>query len=345
LLTPLKEFLPSIKGVKIDIPETSRRIGVRREFSVVIDDGTPTNIEYKGDGVKSLAALGLLKNHNPSGGTSILAIEEPESHLHPGAIHQVNDIIRSISETSQVIITTHNPLFVDRGDIKSNIIVNDGKAIPARSISSIRDVLGIKASDNLTNASYVLVVEGDEDVLALKALLPFLSEKIGKALKTNAMVIEPIGGASNLPYKLTMLRNALCQAYVLLDNDEAGRLAFDKASKDSMLPTSDYTMIVCHGMTNSEFEDCLDRNIYKDDVLDKFGVDLDSTKFRGNAKWSDRIKATFLDQGKLCSEKTLAEVKYVVAKSVASNAGIALNVHKRNSIDALVVALERLVKM
>src|SRR5690606_35201112 len=126
----------------------------RREFNVIIDDGTPTNIEYKGDGVKSLAALGLLKNKLRHTGASIIAIEEPESHLHPGAIHQLNGIIRSLAETNQVILTTHNPLFVDRENIKTNIIVNEGKATPAKNVNAIRDVLGIKASDNLTNANY-----------------------------------------------------------------------------------------------------------------------------------------------------------------------------------------------
>jgi putative ATP-dependent endonuclease of OLD family len=151
---PLKEFLPSIKAVKLEISETSRRYSLRQNVSVVVDDGTPTSLEHKGDGVKSLAALGLLKSKNARKGASILAIEEPESHLHPAAIHQVNEIIQSISRTSQVIITTHNPLFVDRANIKSNIIVTDGAATAAKSISSIRDLLGIKASDNLTHANY-----------------------------------------------------------------------------------------------------------------------------------------------------------------------------------------------
>ena len=118
LQVPLAEFLPSIKNVKIEIPETSRRVGLRRDFSVIIDDGTPTNIAYKGDGVKSLAALGILKNMHRRAGASIIAIEEPESHLHPGAIHQLVDIIKSLAEENQVIITTHNPLFVDRSNIK-----------------------------------------------------------------------------------------------------------------------------------------------------------------------------------------------------------------------------------
>ncbi len=181
---PLTEFLPTIKSVQIEIPETSRRVGVRREFNVIIDDGTPTNIEYKGDGVKSLAALGLLKNKLVHLGASIIAIEEPESHLHPGAIHQLNEIIKSLAESNQVILTTHNPLFVDRSNIKTNIIVNDGKATPAKSIGSIREILGIKASDNLTNANYALVVEGDEDAKSLRSILPILSEKLARLSKT-----------------------------------------------------------------------------------------------------------------------------------------------------------------
>lgn len=341
---PLNEFLPNITSVKIEIPESNRRFALRRDFSVVIDDGTPTSIEYKGDGVKSLAALGLLKSHNSRGGASILAIEEPESHLHPGAIHQVNEIVRSISETSQVIITTHNPLFVDRADIKSNIIISDGKATPAKNVGSIREVLGIKASDNLTNASFALVVEGEEDVVALKSLLPHLSDKISKALKNNILVIEPIGGAGNLSYKLSLLKNFLCQTHTLLDGDEAGKTAFEKAEKDSLIAISSCTMINCLGMANAEFEDCLSPDLYKDLVLKEFGVDLGVTQFRGNKKWSDRIGNVFMLQGKPWSDSTLVKVKYTVVQSVSKNPARALDAHKRNSIDALVLALERMIK-
>lgn len=341
---PLKEFLPSIKSVKLEISDLSRRYSLRQNVNVVVDDGTPTSLEHKGDGVKSLAALGLLKSKNAQSGASILAIEEPESHLHPAAIHQVNDIIQSIAKTSQVIITTHNPLFVDRVNVRSNIIVTDGAATPARNIASIRDLLGIKASDNLTHANYALVVEGDEDVIALKSLLPALSEKIGRALKNNFLIIEPIGGAGNLSYKLSLLKNSLCATHTLLDNDDAGRTAYAKAEKDSLISVANCTFITCNGMTNSEFEDCLELDVYKDAVLAEQGVDLTSKKFRGKAKWSERLRTTFLDQGKPFTDALAAKTKYVVASAVAKNPKNSLNEHKRNSIDALVGALERMIK-
>ena len=207
---PLSEFLPGINGVSIEIPENTRRSSLRRDFDIIVDDGTPTNLSFKGDGVKSLAALGLLKYRARRDGASIVAIEEPESHLHPAAIHQLNEVIQSLGKENQVILTTHNPLFVDRKVIKSNIIVDNGKALPAKNTQQIRDLLGIKASDNLTNASYVLVVEGDDDVIALRALLRHLSESLKKLIDSHMLILEQIGGAGNLSYKLSSLKNSLC---------------------------------------------------------------------------------------------------------------------------------------
>lgn len=341
---PLKEFLPSINAVKIEISDSSRRFALRRDISVIVDDGTATSIEHKGDGVKSLAALGLLKSQNSKGGASVLAIEEPEAHLHPSAIHQVNEIIQSIAATTQVILTTHNPLFVDRANVKSNIIVSDGSAIAAKNVAAIRDVLGVKASDNLTNANFALVVEGEEDAIALRALLPHLSDKLGKAIRTNLLVVEPIGGAGNLSYKLSLLKTSLCAIHVLLDGDEAGKQAFARAEQESLVSVASCTFVTCRGMANAEFEDCIDVAAYKDAILTQLGVDLTSASFRGSEKWSKRFKSTLVEQGKPANDTIMTSAKYIVANAVAKSPKTALNEHKRNSIDALVASLDRLVK-
>jgi len=341
----LHEFLPNINSVRIDILEPSRRYASRREVNVIVDDGVATNIEQKGDGVKSLAALGLLKSKNAKPGASILAIEEPESHLHPAAIHQVNEIIQSISQTSQVLITTHNPLFVKRADLKSNIIVTDGGATPAKNISQIRDLLGIKASDNLINASYVLVVEGAEDAKALRAILPTLSEKLNKALKQNLLVIDSLGGSGKLSYKLSQLKNALCATYVLLDDDQAGLDAFHNANSSELLSHAYCTFTICKGKNNAEFEDVIDIDLYKDAVLKSFGVEINANKLKGKLKWSQRIEAAFKSQGKQFDNQILAALKKCVANEIEKNPHQSLDKHQRDSIDALVVALEKLVNL
>jgi len=336
--------LPNIRRVRIDVTDDLRRTSFRRDFEVIIDDGTPTNIEFKGDGVKSLAALGLLKNRDTKAGASVIAIEEPESHLHPAAIHQLNDIISALSEKNQVIVTTHNPLFVDRLRIRSNVIIENGKATPAKNVRQIRELLGIKASDNLINANYALVVEGEEDKTALNPLISGLSPKIAKAIKSNLLVIETMAGAGNLPYKLSLMKNALCAYHVLLDNDNAGRQSFGRAEQAGLLSVKTCTMTNCQGMPNSEFEDCIDPAIYQDGILRKYGVDLTAIEFRGNKKWSERVKAVFLAQGKPWDDVIEKEMKAFVAEAVVENPKNALHQHKRNSIDALIIALENLIQ-
>lgn len=337
---PLEQFLPGIKSVSIDIPEDTRRSSLRRDFDIIVDDGTPTSLAFKGDGVKSLAALGLLKDRAKSGGASIIAIEEPESHLHPAAIHQLHSVIKALGEENQVILSTHNPLFVDRHNVRMNIIIDKGLATPARSVKQIRDLLGIKASDNLTNASYVLVVEGDDDVVALKALLKFLSPKLKHMIEDHMLMIEPIGGAGNLPYKLSLLKSSLCVYQTFLDNDDAGRKAFADSESDGLIDLKSNTFVNCNGSPNSEFEDCLDLSSYKQRIMDEYGVDLGCAQFKGNKKWSDRARAAFLAQGKPWDDKIESRVKYTVANCVKNKPEGALNQHKRSSIDALVVSLE-----
>lgn len=337
---PLSAFLPQIKGVEINISEERVMRSMRRELDIIIDDGTPTHLEYKGDGIKSLAALGLLKHRSNAEGASIIAIEEPESHLHPGAIQQLNKIIADLSTQHQVIVTTHNPLFVDRRVIKSNIIIDSGKAKPAKKIKEIRDILGVQISDNLSNAEYVLAVEGDEDVIALQTILPTLSKVIKEHIDKHLFIIQSIGGAGNLSYQLSLLTSQLCTYHVLLDNDDSGRNSYAQAEEKGLISNKQATFTNCKGRANTEFEDCISIGTYKDTVLEKFSVDISSSKFRGGNKWSDRMKTTFEDQGKIWNDKEKMKVKHCVAQCIKSNPQECLHEHNRSSIDALVKSLE-----
>lgn len=336
----LQQFLPNIKDVTVRVPSAARHVALRSQCKIEIDDGSRTLLEYKGDGVKSLAALSLLKDKMKSTGASIIAIEEPESHLHPGAMHSLRDVIESLTSDNQVVLTTHCPLFVDRGSVNRNIVIDSNSAKPARDISAVRKLLGVKASDNLVNASHVLVVEGEEDVVALMSLLPFLSSTIGKAIKNRHMVIEPIGGAGNLSYKLTLLSNALCVSHVFLDGDEAGKRAYQRAEDDGLIKLSEATFVNCRGFPQAELEDCFDRSCYESAVLLEFGVDLSDTAFRGSGKWSNRAQSCFLKQGKIWGSKVESQLKALVASIVSKHPEQALDAHKRNSIDALITALE-----
>lgn len=181
--------MPNVKSVSIESQDERRPI-YRRQYDIFIDDGTKTSIEFKGDGVKSLAAVGILKDIRKTDcDFSLIAIEEPESHLHPGAIHILKETIFDLAKNNQVIVSTHNPIFVNRDNIHSNIIIENGNVRATKNIGELRKLLGIKASDNLINASYVLLVEGDTDVVSLKYIFQALSQTLSKALKSNHLLI------------------------------------------------------------------------------------------------------------------------------------------------------------
>ena len=338
----LKEFLPNVDSVQVKMSEEARYRALRRSCEIIVDDGTPTPLRRKGDGVQSLAALSLLRGGiRPRGDRDlVLAIEEPESHLHPEAIHRLRSVIDEISTHHQVILTTHCPLFVDRVNIRSNIIVRQSKATAATDIAEIRDVLGVRASDNLRNAALVLIVEGELDRTSIAALLAHASSALRTAIEQNTLVLDPLHGASNLTARLYQLRDALCTSHCFLDNDQAGHGAEEEAHRAGLLGTPDIHFAICDGMKESEMEDMLNVDLYAGMVSTTYGVDLTSSKFRSTRKWSDRMDRAYQSQGKRWTDTVAADVKRRISELVEANPGSALNVHKRSAFDALKNELE-----
>lgn len=61
----------------------------------------------------TLRALGLLMAVYQEPAPSLIAIEEPEATIHPGALGAVLELIRHASKKCQVIVTTHSPDLLD----------------------------------------------------------------------------------------------------------------------------------------------------------------------------------------------------------------------------------------
>jgi putative ATP-dependent endonuclease of the OLD family len=336
----LRDFLPQIASVKVIASDDTRHRAIRRSIDVIVDDGTPTALERKGDGVQSLTAIGLMRGASGTKGNLVLAIEEPESHLHPAAIHRLREVIEDISAEHQVIITTHNPLFVNRQEIARNVIVRRSKAESARRISDIRAELGVRASDNLIHAAWVLVVEGESDQVALKAILAHESTALRAALREGLLVVDHLGGSGKLPYKLSELRNALCGVHVFLDNDQAGQLAVKKALDAGLIRPPDYHLCTVPGRKYSELEDLLDPSLYAKLLDDEFGVSPRAREWASKEQWGMRLEAASRAAGKLLEEKTVAAIKARIAALVATQPSLALTEHTRVSIEPLRGALE-----
>ena len=64
------------------------------------------------DGTIRLLAMMVIA-HWSARRSTMLAIEEPENGLHPHLSKHIVDLLRTASETRQVLVTTHNPDFLD----------------------------------------------------------------------------------------------------------------------------------------------------------------------------------------------------------------------------------------
>ncbi len=340
----LQAFLPNVKGVRVAVPQDARYRALSRSCEVIVDDGTPTNLSRKGDGVQSLAALSLMRHasqRTAKGRQLILAIEEPESHLHPKAIHQLRTVLTEIAGQHQVIITTHCPVFVDRADPSAHILVTESEAAPAESVQEIRDILGVKVSDNLTTAEVVLLVEGEHDRTAIRELLVHSSPVLAKGLSQGALAIDSLLGGGNLAYKASQVRDAMCVVHALIDHDQSGKTSVQRAVTEGLLTIADVTYTSCLGMTESEIEDWYNPALYVPVLAADYSLNATSPHFTSTKKkWTIRMKELFMSSGKGWDEKVEGTIKRRVADTVAANAAGAIHPARSDGMASLVGALE-----
>ena len=71
----------------------------------------PIPLESASDGTLRLIAYNILLNEPEL--PPLIAIEEPERNLHPGALTDIANVLEQIAQRSQVIITTHSSQLLD----------------------------------------------------------------------------------------------------------------------------------------------------------------------------------------------------------------------------------------
>jgi putative ATP-dependent endonuclease of OLD family len=270
----LHKFLPSVKKVKIVAQRRQNSYASRfRTSELIIDDGSATPLEAKGDGIKSLAAISLLRasQTGSEAGNLVIAIEEPESHLHPGAIRELATVIQEMARVHQVIITTHSPLLVTRNRINTNIIVSKSQARPASSIKELRDTLGVRVNDNLTSAEYVVLVEGKTDIAILSSIFANRNESFNYQLMNGKVVFDDLAGTGNIGYKLSTLSQAVTTQFLIVDDDKAGREADKRAGLAGLDEKYRFTWRRAPSLfVSTELEDLIDHNLYWSTLENRF---------------------------------------------------------------------------
>src|SRR5690606_36301429 len=136
-----------------------------------------------------------------------------------------------------------SPLFVNPAQLDSTIVVKTSKAAVAKSIAEVKEVRGVRLSDNLQSARLVTIVEGEDDVIILKAILQSRYPALEKAINAGDLVFDPLGGASNLSYKVRTYPSSATLVQCFLDSDAAGMSGVQKALSDAIIRDSDCNLI------------------------------------------------------------------------------------------------------
>lgn len=340
----ISDFLPSVKSVKLDNRYGYRHGLFHGDIELIIDDGFPTRLERKGDGVQSLVAVALMRyasERGELGKNTIIAIEEPEAHLHPGAAHELTSVFNTLAKSSQIVITSHSPYFVNLNYLQNTIIVHDNRAVQAKNIAQIRSTLGIRLSDNLQSAELVILVEGPCDVMALRSIISSRSKLLKSALETNALAVVGINGVSSLSNMASFYKGCSCNVMCILDKDDAAREAVNKAVKCKTLEINEVTYCSVPDMRESELEDLYDDKVYGKLFYERFGVDLLASKVRrGRVKWSTRIKRVFEHSGAHWDQPTMASIKWWLAEYASKNPINIILADLSEPIDNFIAAVE-----
>lgn len=202
---------------------------------------------------------------------TVILLDEPGNSLHPKGAKDLLKSFDEISESAQILYTTHNPFLAVRNCVDSLIFVNksstDGTTIYKKPFLNkyqiLRKELGIMLNDSFLIGDINLIVEGNTEKLALHRLFQFEDYQ-----ELEWLNIYNADGVTNIPQAINYLgkNNLNLSGIVLLDSDsEAEGVKKNKAYKHNIAEVGWEEMEVNSVYTNNKsrtFEDLFPQEIY-----------------------------------------------------------------------------------
>lgn len=203
-----------------------------RSVQLFTDPGSRRGIQYTSTGTANVVYLALLlerlklRRQAIDGEDTLLAVEEPEAHLHPSLQRKV--FAHLLHEPNRLLLTTHSPhiaavtplaslvLTSTSGEHSVGTVVPPGLLTPAQT-ADLERYLNVTRAEILF-ARGVVFVEGAADAY----LLPALAEAAGFPLDDHGIVISSVEGTDFTPYATLLGPQALRRPHwVLTDGDAA----------------------------------------------------------------------------------------------------------------------------
>lgn len=333
----IKKYIPKVEAVRYERISTSgHRMVIPARGHLYIDDGVSTMLELKGDGIKSLTAIALKSATSKTSNSSIFCVEEPESHLHSDAIYGIKKILKDASAQSQVIITSHSPIFIDKEQLNNNIVITQKGIHRAKKVAEIKEILGVHVSDEFKGNELLILVEGVSDERVLESLLKKHC-RYKNHLESGKIKIVNMKGATKASNLVVLYNSLLMTSFVVLDNDKCGNDERKKLLDKGLIENSDYFSLSCSDRAVSELEDFVLESAYADYIKTKYYVDIvrSNTFKKDKAEWSERLKKTFMELGKSYDKEIEDDIKEYIASCVCDKGFDVINPHRKITIETL----------
>lgn len=169
------EFIDTVPSVEFEMPNETV---IAKEMKILLDDGTITEVEQKGNGLQRATLLALLKLLAKKGQkyqdhpAPIFLIGELESFLHPFAQKEMAIALNKMRNNYQIITTTHSPFIVTPESIEGYRRIQKDKVAGSKNIAiDISDIdidlikRHLDRRGNLEGlfADRVILIEGSND--------------------------------------------------------------------------------------------------------------------------------------------------------------------------------------
>ncbi|AIJ05723.1 hypothetical protein JH146_0878 [Methanocaldococcus bathoardescens] len=129
-----------------------------------------------GAGVRSIYILSLLKAYSElsKNEDAIFILEEPEIYLHPELQKEMGSILFKLSQSHQILFSTHSPLLLRNFSMENirKVYLNNNyeTEVKKETLDNILGDLGYSTVD-LINKEFVIIVEGKDDTRRLKEII------------------------------------------------------------------------------------------------------------------------------------------------------------------------------
>ncbi|MFG2463659.1 ATP-dependent endonuclease [Streptomyces sp. NPDC048523] len=203
-----------------------------RSVQLLIDPSGSRGIQHSSTGTANVVYLALLlerlklRRQASDGEDTLLAVEEPEAHLHPSLQRKV--FAHLLHEPNRLLLTTHSPHIAAVTPLSSIVLTSThgdhtvGAVVPPGVLTDA-ETADLERYINVTRAEILfargtVLVEGAADAY----LLPALAEAAGFHLDDHGIIVSSVEGTDFAPYATLLGPQALRRPHwILTDGDSA----------------------------------------------------------------------------------------------------------------------------